>query len=316
MTKSKLQLKSYLYFLTGLAVYLSAVFYLHFFFGQAFADFLAVFIIPGVIFSLIAWLLLREEQMVPPRSAIKNEVWILSALIAWIILYITWGATFVNQFIPESWIANEKINSFIVLVRKLLVFVAVPWLVYKSFGFTGEDLGVKNTLVKLFSRKGLFVFIVLSTAAVLFQFFLSNGSKTVRNGEFSFQQLAVGLPLCFLWLFIEAGLVEEFFYRVILQSRLTILLKSPTGGVVITALIFGLSHAPGLYLRGAESEGVDEQLPFLFWAAYTVAYMSVAGIFLGIVWQRTQNLWLVMAIHAMLDLLPNVGNFIKTWGPW
>ncbi|MGZ8550098.1 MAG: CPBP family glutamic-type intramembrane protease [Chitinophagaceae bacterium] len=45
-----------------------------------------------------------------------------------------------------------------------------------------------------------------------------------------------------------------------------------------------------------------------------MAYMSVAGIFLGIVWQRTKNLWLVMAIHAMLDLLPNAGEFIRTWG--
>jgi membrane protease YdiL (CAAX protease family) len=316
MIRSKFQLKSYIYFLTGFAVYLSAVLYLHFFFGQPFADFLAVFIIPGVVFSLIAWLLLRDKQMMLPRSAIRNEAWILIALLAWIILYVIWGRTFINQFIPDSWIANEKINSFIIIVRKLLVFVAVPWLVYRSLGFTGEDFGAKNTLVKLFSRKGVFVFTILGTAAVLFQFFLSNGSKPLRNGEFSFQQLAVGLPLSFLWLFIEAGLVEEFFYRVILQSRLTILLKSPMGGIVITALIFGLSHAPGLYLRGAESEGVDEQLPFLFWAAYTIAYMSVASIFLGIVWQRTRNLWLVMAIHAMLDLLPNVGEFIKTWGPW
>ena len=39
----------------------------------------------------------------------------------------------------------------------------------------------------------------------------------------------------------------------------------------------------------------------------------VAGIFLGIVWQRTKNLWLVMAIHAILDLLPNLEGFIKTW---
>jgi membrane protease YdiL (CAAX protease family) len=124
----------------------------------------------------------------------------------------------------------------------------------------------------------------------------------------------VGLPLCFLWLFFEAGLIEEFFYRSILQSRLSVLLRSPTGGIVVSALIFGLSHAPGLYLRGAESEGIDEQLPLLFWSAYTIAFMSIAGIFLGIVWQRTRNLWVVMALHTMIDLLPNLGNFLKTWG--
>jgi uncharacterized protein len=152
-------------------------------------------------------------------------------------------------------------------------------------------------------------------AVLLFQFFLSNGGKPVRSGEFSWQQLTVALPLCFFWLFVEAGLVEEFFYRAILQSRLTVLLKSSTGGIVITALIFGLSHAPGLYLRGAESEGLSEKLPFLFFSAYTITYMSVAGVFLGIIWQRTKNIWLVMGIHAMVDLLPNVGGFIRTWSP-
>lgn len=301
------------YFLAGLAIYILAVLYLHFFFQQPIQDFLTVFIIPGAGFSLIAWLLLKRHALASNRPAIKNEVVVLLFLLACIVAYITWGATFINQFIPGSWTDNEKINSLIVIVRKLLVFVAVPWLVYRFFGFTGEDFGSKNSRIKFFSRMGFAVFLVLSTAAVLFQFFLSNGSKPVRNGEFSLHQLAIGLPLCFVWLFIEAGLVEEFFYRAVLQSRLTVLLRSPTGGIVITALIFGLSHAPGLYLRGAESEGVDEQLPFLFWSAYTIAYMSVAGIFLGIVWQRTKNLCLVMAIHAMFDLLPNAGDFIKTW---
>ena len=118
MIRSKFQLKSYIYFLTGLAVYLSAVLYLHFFFGQAFLDFLAVFFIPGVAFSLIAWLLLRDQRIVLPRSVIKNEVWILIALVAWVTLYVIWGRTFINQFMPDSWIANEKINSFIIIAQK------------------------------------------------------------------------------------------------------------------------------------------------------------------------------------------------------
>jgi len=42
--------------------------------------------------------------------------------------------------------------------------------------------------------------------------------------------------------------------------------------------------------------------------------MSLAGIFLGIVWSRTKNLYLVMAIHAMVDLLPNTADFFHTWG--
>jgi membrane protease YdiL (CAAX protease family) len=123
----------------------------------------------------------------------------------------------------------------------------------------------------------------------------------------------IALSLCFLWNFIEVGLVEEFFFRAVLQSRIAILLKSKGAGILISGLIFGLAHAPGLYLRGAGSEGVHEQLPFLFWASYTVTVMSLAGIFLGIIWQHTRNLWLVMAIHAMVDLLPNLADFIHSW---
>ena len=85
------------------------------------------------------------------------------------------------------------------------------------------------------------------------------------------------------------------------------------GGFSFSGLIFGLVHAPGLYLRGASSEGIQEQLPFIFWAAYTVTVMSLAGIFLGILWSRTKNIYLVMALHAMVDLLPNIGDFIQTW---
>lgn len=309
----KTRSQDFCFFLIGLAIYILAVLYLHFVFEQPLLDFLTIFFIPGAGFSLAAWLLLKNNIVFPNRPAIKNEVIVLFFLLAWIVAYITWGAVFVNQFLQGSWIDNEKIGSVIVIFRKLLVFVAVPWLIYRSLGFSTGDFGFKNRSVSFFSRKGFSVFLVLSIMSLLFQFYLSNGSKPVRNGEFSLEQLATGLPICFLWLFIEAGLVEEFFYRAILQSRLTALLGSPAGGIVISALIFGISHAPGLYLRGAESEGVDEQLPFLFWSAYTIAYMSVAGIFLGIVWQRTKNLWLVMAIHAMLDLLPNVGGFIRTW---
>jgi membrane protease YdiL (CAAX protease family) len=301
------------YFLFGLLVYIAAIVYLHFVFEQPFSDFLTAFIILGAGFSFIAWLFTKDLKMPFYKPAVKNEAWLLTALVVWIILYITYGGNLINEAIPKSWIDNEQMNSFVILIRKLVVFVAVPFLIYKAFGFSLKDFGARNTAVKFFSRRGLLLLTVLSIAALLFQYFLGNGSKPVRNGEFSIKQLMTGIPLTFLWYFIEAGLVEEFFYRGLLQSRLSVLLKSTTGAIVVAAIIFGLSHAPGLYLRGAESEGVTEQLPFLFWCAYTIAYMSIAGIFLGVAWSKTKNLWLVMAIHAMVDLLPNLPDFIHTW---
>ena len=48
--------------------------------------------------------------------------------------------------------------------------------------------------------------------------------------------------------------------------------------------------------------------------AYAIVILSVGGIFFGIVWARTKNLFAVMSIHAATDLLPNLKHFVETWG--
>jgi len=48
--------------------------------------------------------------------------------------------------------------------------------------------------------------------------------------------------------------------------------------------------------------------------AYAIVVLSVSGIFFGIVWARTRNLFAVMFIHAATDLLPNFKQFVSTWG--
>jgi membrane protease YdiL (CAAX protease family) len=189
----------------------------------------------------------------------------------------------------------------------------VPFFLYKTAGFSSKDFGLRLPVKKIFTVKNIVIFLVLSILITAFQYYLSNGGKNFRKEHFTLLQLITGFPLLFVWLFVEAGLVEEFFFRAVLQARLSLLLKSRTAGIVVSGLIFGLAHAPGLYLRGAGSEGIEEQLPFIFFAAYTIVYMSIAGIFLGILYIRTKNLWLVIALHAMVDLIPNFSDFIHTW---
>jgi membrane protease YdiL (CAAX protease family) len=301
------------YIVFYLLMYAVAIMRLHFSFHEPFGNFLSVFFIPGLGFSWVAWLLTKRFDQPFHRPAGKKEMLILVALVLLICFYITYGGSLINKLLPKNWIENEQSYVLIIFFRKLLFFVLIPFFVYKASGFSLKDFGLKESPVKLFSKRSAIIFLLLSIAALLFQFFLGNGSKPIREGQFNGWQLARGLPLCFLYLFFDAGLVEEFFFRGLLQSRLSVLLKSATGGIIISAIIFGLVHAPGLYLRGAGSEGIEEQLPFNFFAAYTIAYMSIAGIFIGIVYHKTKNLWLVMAIHAMVDLLPNFPGFVQTW---
>ncbi len=283
-------------------------------YGLSFTDLLIPVASVGFAFSACAWLLTwRSIPLLADKLAFKKESFALFLLIGWVILYITYGPTLINNLFPKNIRQDDQWQFFIAIARKLVVFVIVPFFLYRSFGFNIRDFGLQAPLNRILGKKNILVFLIMSLCILAFEFFFSGGAQPLRRREFSVSQLAIGLPLAFLWLFIEAGLVEEFFFRALLQSRLSALIKSHWGAILIGGLIFGLAHVPGLYLRGSESEGIKEQLPVWFWICYCVVNMSIAGVFLGIIWAKTKNLYLVMSLHAMIDLLPNLNSFIHTW---
>jgi uncharacterized protein len=312
--RSVIQLFRNKYFIAFLVVYAAAVFILHFGFQHSFADSLFFALLFGACFPMITWLLVRHlTPCLEDRPGFKSEKYILAGLVLFIVWYISYGTGWMNLLVSKEVLDTPWKNSFFVLFKKFLVFVIIPYFIYRLHGFRARDFGMSVRRPGKWLIRTIMIFVSLSLLVLLFQLFLGHGGGQFRNGQFNATQLLFGLPLCFLWYFLEVGLVEEFFFRALLQSRLSVWLKSNTGGILFSGLIFGLAHAPGLYLRGASSEGISEQLPFIFWASYTVSVMSLAGIFLGIVWSKTKNIYLVMAIHAIVDLLPNFGDFITTW---
>src|SRR5438094_9589758 len=111
---------------------------------------------------------------------------------------------------------------------------------------------------------------VIGGALLAFQFFLGNGAVPIRQGKFTAAQLLIGLPLCFIWLVIEVGLVEEFFFRALVQSRFGAWFKSEVSGIVLMSLAFGLAHAPGFIFRQAGGvEGLGPNPSALHAIAYS-----------------------------------------------
>src|SRR4030095_4695606 len=99
-----------------------------------------------------------------------------------------------------------------------------------------------------------------------------------------------GLPLCFAWLFIEVGLVEEFFFRALVQSRLAAWFKSEIRGVVVMSLVLWLHHAPGFIFRGAGAvEGLGANPTALEATAYSIVVLAVSGILFGVMWGGQKN---------------------------
>ena len=154
------------------------------------------------------------------------------------------------------------------------------------------------------------VVVVVGGAFLCFQYFFSGGGAAFRRENFTALQLFVGLPLCFVWLFVEAGLVEEFFFRGLVQSQFAAVFKSEVSGVVFMSLIFGLAHAPGfIFRRAGEVEGLGSNPSALDAVAYSIAVLAVSGITFGVIWARTKDLFALILIHAAGDLLPNFGAF-------
>jgi membrane protease YdiL (CAAX protease family) len=274
-------------------------------------------IIFGIAFPLLAWLTtLKARPLVVRAERSAAEMGVLFACLIGVTLYLIWGSALSETLLPASWLSSPRLKFLISLTRKLIIFVAIPFALFRMlFGYRWRDFGLQFAGLKALAGNHFLVVLVLSAAILLFQYFAGSGAAPIRHGEFNATELAVGLPLCFAWLFLEVGLVEEFFFRAVLQTRLAAWLKSEVSGVALMSLLFGLAHAPGFILRRAGlADAIGEHPSASDALAYTIVVLSISGIFFGIVWARTRNLFALMFIHAATDVLPNFKQFVSTWG--
>ena len=275
-----------------------------------------VLVVFGIVFPLIAWIATRRA--IPLSISVRPDKSQLIVLIGYIIVlsvYLVGGPQWIDQHLPSSWIDSARTGFFITLAKKLIVFVAIPFAIFRfGFGCRLRDFGIQRESWHALRRGHLPVVLVVGGIFLAFQYFLSGGGAAFRHGHFTAYQLLLGLPLCFIWLFVEAGLVEEFFFRALIQSQLAAAFKSEVSGTVLMSLIFGLAHAPGFIFRHAgEVEGLGSNPSALDAVAYSIVVLAISGVTFGVIWARTKNLFAVMLIHAAGDLLPNFGSFVQTW---
>jgi len=279
-------------------------------------DAVVVLVVFGIAFPFLAWLTTRRA--IPLSISVKpgkSQLIILAGYIVLLSVYLVGGPQWIDQYLPSTWIDSERIKFFITLIKKLVIFVLIPFAIFRfGFGYRIRDFGIQREGLRALCRGHLPVVLVVGGAFLAFQYFFSGGGASFRQGHFTAYQLLLGLPLCFIWLFVEAGLVEEFFFRALVQSQLAAAFKSEVSGIVLMSLIFGLAHAPGFIFRHAgEVEGLGSNPNALDAIAYSIVVLAVSGVAFGVIWARTKNLFAVMLIHAAADLLPNFAGFAQTW---
>lgn len=281
-----------------LAVYAAALFGMVRFGQFEAGEALGIFAILGIGFSLAAWLLTIGVK--PLAYRVQDPKRELTAILIYLVplaVFIAYGFSAIHRYVP-----SEPVDSLAILAAKLAVFVVVPgWMIMTRFGYKLPEMAPMSSNVS-----HVLVLIGMSLVQIIFQGVAGHGLRDVADAHVSGNKLLLGIPLVFLWLVLEVGVVEEFFFRVLLQSRLATALRSELGGIVLMSLIFGLVHAPGLYLRtNITQEGLSAHPTLLMAVGYSIVITSVAGFFLGVLWARTRNFLILILVHAATDLLPN-----------
>lgn len=278
--------------------------------GRPLDEVVAVLLIFGLGLSGLAWMLTRRLPAAPPQPAWQTgEAGLLALCLLFVMLMLGCKGAWLDALAGD----RPQARAIADLLLKLASFVGLPLLLYRwGLGWRPAALGLR-----LPSRPSVrlnLAGIGMAAAGIAVQLLLGHGADPLWQGEFTVRQRLIGIALQLPWLLLEVGLVEEFFFRALLQGRITRATGSAAAGIAVSALAFGLAHAPGLWLRGAGAADALGTAPGpLLAVAYSIATMSLAGVFLGVLWARSGSLWLVMLVHVAIDALPNAPDFIRLW---
>lgn len=259
----------------------------------------------GIALSLLAWLLTLGAK--PPEIPVKRPALETGALVIFLALYATvflvWGMNTLRHALPPG-----REQELLVLGVKLLVHVGLPVLLLMALGGAVRPL----LGLRIATRSFWLTFIVLGAVLLGLLSVVSPSLKQIADLHAPVTTLAWAGPAFFLWIALEAGLCEEFLFRAVLQTRLSALFNSAIAGVLVTSLLFGLAHFPGLYLRGNTDVDGWSTDPFQV-IAYTIATLSPISLLFGFIYARTKSLLLVVLLHACVDVLPNLADFVRMW---
>ena len=267
-----------------------------------------VTVIIGLGFTGLVYWIAPRPGAVPLRQDMHP-----AELIFTLVYLVTTAALLVRGApVPKSWREHYFKKSLATLGFKLVVFVLIPlaalrliWHVdWADLGFSaGNAPGQLRAAALLMLAFGGFNLIAGGAAA------------PIRKRQFSLGHIAGGMSLAFLWNLAEVGLVEEFYFRAFLQGRFTAFFDSPAAGICAAALLFGLAHAPGIYLRRGDRHGPLGEHPTLIDSIlYAILGLSPTGWFTGLLYWRCQSLLAPILVHAAVDAVAHTAEFLEGLG--
>lgn len=272
------------------------------------ADTLMVSLIVGLGFTGLVYWIAPHPANFPTRQTVKPSELIFTVAY----LVVTAALLIRGAPVPKTWKAHFFKKNIATLGFKLVVFVLIPLIALRWIwhtGWAGLGFSAGNISGQMISA-GVLILILGG-----FNLLTGGAAAPIRKRQFAFGQIAAGMLLAFLWNVVETGLVEEFYFRAFLQGRFTAFLDSPAAGICIASLLFGLAHAPGIYLRRGDQHGPLGEHPHLLDAIlYAILGLSPTGWFTGLLYWRCQSLLAPVLVHAAVDAVAHTAEFLEGMG--
>jgi len=210
-----------------------------------------------------------------------------SAVLGYFVVYF-------NYLFLFSEIENEMMH-WLTLVLLPLLMMAILLKAAKQ-PVSMSDLLASVGLRRGNLSRGIVWAVILGLALGSLQIMLSSHRQEIidalANGSFFYK-----MPVAFVVMLLTAGTTEEFFFRGVLQTRLSEAWGKGWVAVVIASILFGFYHLPYAYLLESWPSHGD------FGAAVSEGVIPaiVMGVILGAVYQRFRNLLVPIIIHSLFN---------------
>jgi membrane protease YdiL (CAAX protease family) len=139
--------------------------------------------------------------------------------------------------------------------------------------------------------------VVLNAAGIGFAF-ASGNADAVR---FFYDMSLASIVGTVFAQYVVVAVAEEVAFRLYLQNKLVALIGGPAErttralGIVLMGLTFGLLHLPDRLLSDGLAPGT---------LAGSIVFLALSGIAFGVIYDLTQNAYLVVALHGTFNFWP------------
>jgi membrane protease YdiL (CAAX protease family) len=180
-------------------------------------------------------------------------------------------------------LAFDKLSQAIPIVLTILLLTL--WL--------GDDLGslfIKKGDLRQGLRFGLISFASFAVIFIVIVLIQANApiSQGLTATGVSVNTIVTGIPWILMFCFVNS-LMEELWFRGVSLGKLTPVLGK-TAAIIVTALVFGISHLAGTYLTPVQM--------FIF--PFIVIGLGLVNAYIML---KTDSIWASVFFHAGYDLL-------------